>query len=244
VAEQNTQLEQSKVGGWLRNLAGVFVVIDEEKKETTATPTNTNPTPNFAGKNSPPPSTTTYVPPAADDFVADLQARFKKILEEKNQPGFDFYEFSMMLLRTSSSPSVEHFKTAFEGAKLMNPNCSQKFLLDSATFYKTELQKAFESTVAAGEQKKNTLSADKQKEQQQLNAEVSNIEKQLAKLRQDIANLEKTQTEKITALNGIDAKFQDKFVEIEQKIQATVQAKDGVAAEIGLIENGIKQYLA
>lgn len=242
MAQQNTEPQESKVGSWLRNLASVFVVVEDEKK-TTPDPSTAPSTPNLANKDAASTPTPAYVPPAADDFVADLQARFKKILEEKNQPGFDFYEFSMMLLRTSNNPSVDHFKTAFEGAKLMNPNCSQKFLLDSATFYKTELQKAFETTVAAGEQKKNSLSAEKTKEQQQLNAEVANIEKQLAKLRQDIALLEKTQTEKMAALNGIDAKFQEKFVEIEQKIQATVQAKDGVATEIGLIENGIKQYL-
>jgi len=242
MAEQEPQ--KSKVGGWLRDLAGVFVVIDEgQKTEEANTPAKTSTqTPNFAGKSTA--SAPVFVAPASNDFVEDLRQRFKKILEEKNQPGFDFYEFSMMLLRTSSSPSVEHFKTAFEGAKLMNPNCNQKFLLDSATFYKSELQKAFDATVSAGEQKKNSLNAEKDKEQKQLNTEVANIEQQLAKLRQDMANLEKMQAERLTALNGIDSKFQDKFVEIEQKIQATIQAKDGVASEISLIENGIKQYIS
>lgn len=236
------------MGGWLRDLAGVFVVMDEEKTESkpaTSTPPPSSPTPSFAGKNS----TTTvnapvFTPPASNDFVEDLRNRFRKILEEKNQPGFDFYEFSLMLLRTSSNPSVEHFKTAYEGAKLLNPNCNQQFLLDSAGFYKSELQKAFEATVSAGEQKKTALNAEKDKEQKQLNNEASNLEQQITKLRQEIANLEKMQAEKIAALNGIDSKFTDKLVEIEQKIQATVTAKEGVANEIALIENGIKQYIS
>ena len=235
------------MGGWLRDLAGVFVVMDEEKTESkpaTSTPPPSSPTPSFAGKNS----TTAinapvFTPPASNDFVEDLRNRFRKILEEKNQPGFDFYEFSLMLLRTSSNPSVEHFKTAYEGAKLLNPNCNQQFLLDSANFYKSELQKAFEATVSAGEQKKTALNAEKDKEQKQLNNEAATIEQQLSKLKQEIANLEKIQAEKIAALNGIDSKFTDKFVEIEQKIQATIAAKEGVANEMTLIENGIKQYI-
>lgn|GEM_PF-791006 len=238
--------QKNKMGGWLRDLAGVFVVMDEETKPTTSTPPpSTSPTPSFAGKNS---STTinapVFTPPASNDFVDDLRNRFRKILEEKNQPGFDFYEFSLMLLRTSSNPSVEHFKTAYEGAKLLNPNCNQQFLLESANFYKSELQKAFEATVSAGEQKKTALNAEKDKEQKQLNNEASNLEQQITKLKQEIANLEKMQAEKIAALNGIDSKFTDKLVEIEQKIQATVTAKEGVAGEITLIENGIKQYIS
>ncbi len=236
------------MGGWLRDLAGVFVVMDETKTEEkpASAPTPSN-TPSFAGKNVTPaatPTAATVTAPASSDFVEDLRNRFRKILEEKNQPGFDFYEFSLMLLRTSNSPSVEHFKTAYEGAKLLNPNCNQQFLLDSANFYKSELQKAFEATVSAGEQKKSALNAEKDKEQKQLNNEVANIEQQLTKLKQQIADLEKAQSEKISALNGIDSRFSDKFIEIEQKIQSTITAKDGVANEMALIENGIKQYIS
>jgi hypothetical protein len=240
--------QKNKMSGWLRDLAGVFVVMEDQKEEgkpSKPTPPPSSPTPSFAGKNS----TTAinapvFTPPASNDFVEDLRSRFRKILEEKNQPGFDFYEFSLMLLRTSSNPSVEHFKTAYEGAKLLNPNCNQQFLLDSANFYKSELQKAFEATVSAGEQKKTALNAEKEKEQKQLNNEAANLEQQITKLKQEIANLEKMQAEKIAALNGIDSRFTDKLVDIEQKIQATITAKDGVANEIALIENGIKQYIS
>ena len=84
--------QKNKMGGWLRDLAGVFVVMDEETKPTTSTPPpSTSPTPSFAGKNS---STTinapVFTPPASNDFVDDLRNRFRKILEEKIQPGFDF----------------------------------------------------------------------------------------------------------------------------------------------------------
>ncbi len=233
------------MSGWLRDLAGVFVVMDdkktEEKPTTAPPPASTSAT---AAKSPATAAPSISAPPASSDFVDDLRNRFRKILEDKNQPGFDFYEFSLMLLRTSTNPSVEHFKTAYEGAKLLNPNCNQQFLLESANFYKTELQKAFEATVSAGEQKKSALNAEKDKEQKQLNNEVSNIEQQLGKLKQQIADLEKAQSEKLSALNGIDSKFNDKFVEIEQKIQATVTAKDGVANEMALIENGIKQYIS
>jgi hypothetical protein len=227
------------MGGWLRNIASVFVELPPET--AAAAPTSTsNSVPNFVGSSV---SSPVYSAAASNDFVEDLRNRFRKLLEEKNQPGFDFYEFSLMLLRTSPNPSVEHFKTAYEGAKLLNPNCNPQFLLDSATFYKKELQTAFDGTVSAGQQKKGTIDSEKANEQKQLNTDIANTEQQLTQLRQQLTNLEKSQAEKIEALRGIDAKFNTKFAEIEQKMTATVTAKDSVLNEIILIENGIKQYV-
>ncbi len=236
--------QEEKKGGWFRNIASVFVEMPPESETPITTSVQTGNTTGFVGKN-PTPVYSSAIPVSADtQFIEDLRNRFKKIIADKNQTGFDFYEFSMMLLRTSNNPSVEHFKTAYEGAKLMNPNCNQKFLLDSATFYRNELSTAFQTTAQAGEQKKGTLNTEKANEQKQLNTDIGNIEKQLAQLRQQIAQLEQAQSEKMTALQGIDARFQEKFVDIEQKIGATVAAKDSVLSEITLIENGIKQYLS
>ncbi|MFN4146357.1 MAG: hypothetical protein ACK4GN_11080 [Runella sp.] len=234
--------QKSKFGGWLRDIAGVFVVMDDDKKASVTSTTNAN-TPQPTPPSHVPPKPV-FSAPAPSDFVEELRQRFKKILEEKNQPGFDFYEFSMMLLRTTNTPSVEHFKTAYEGAKLLNPNCNQAFLLQSAQFYKTELQKAFEATVQAGEQRKQTLATEKENEQKQLNQELLQIEQRLTALRQEIAKLELTQQEKKAALSGIGEKFEVRFEEIEQKLAATLAAKEGVASEITLIENGIKQYIS
>ncbi len=228
--------QKSSMSGWLRNIASVFVELPPETAPDTAPSVNSVPSipsPNFGGS----------IQNVPNDFVEDLRSRFKKLLEEKNQSGFDFYEFSLMLLRTSPNPSIEHFKTAYEGAKLLNPKCSPQFLLDSANFYKKELQTAFDGTVSAGQQKRGTIDTEKANEQKQLNADIANIEQQLAQLRQQLANLEKSQAEKIEALKGIDAKFNAKFVEIEQKMTATTTAKDSVLNEITLIENGIKQYI-
>ena len=130
--------QEDKKGGWFRNIASVFVELEDKPETTESLPTpQPASTSSFVGKNN---TSSPSVAVSADaQFIEDLRKRFKKIIEDKNQAGFDFYEFSMMLLRTSTNPNVEHFKTAFEGAKLMNPNCNQKFLLDSATFYKNEL---------------------------------------------------------------------------------------------------------
>jgi hypothetical protein len=234
--------QKSSAGSWLRNIASVFVELKPEEKEVGSQPaTPSVSSTNFVGNSSP--STPAYSASVSNEFVEDLRGRFKKLLDEKNQAGFDFYEFSLMLLRTNPNPSVEHFKTAYEGAKLLNQSCSQQFLLDSANFYKKELQTAFDSTVSAGQQKKGAIDSEKATEQKQLNADIASIEQQLTQLRQQIVNLEKTQAEKIESLRGIDTKFSAKFGEIEQKMTATVTAKDSVLNEIVLIENGIKQYL-
>lgn len=239
--------EQTNEGnGWLRKIAGIFVELEPETDtstgSTSGTPSNVPVTPRTS------PATSTSQPKAtpsasSGDFMEDLKNRFRKVLEEKNQAGFDFYEFSMMLLRSSNNPTSDHFKTAFEGAKIMNPTCNQQFLISSASFYKTELQSAFEATVKAGQQKKEVLNTEKANEQKQLNADIASLEQQLAKLREEIAKVEKTKLEKTTALQSIDARFDDKVTEIQQKIDATVSAKDSILNEIVLIENGIKNYL-
>ncbi len=239
--------EKQNTGGWLKKVAGIFVEIPAEEIEVTPQQTTSNNQTTgtgfagFQGSSNPvPPSSQTTLP---NDFVEDLRNRFKKVLEEKNQAGFDFYEFSMMLLRSSSNPSSEQFKTAFEGAKMLNPNCTNQFLLSSADFYKKELQTAYQNTVQTGEQKKQSINTEKATEQKQLNADLGSIDQNLTKLKQEILNLEKLKAEKTSALQGIDNKFNDKLQEIEQKIIATATAKDGVLTDILLIENGVKNYL-
>jgi hypothetical protein len=234
--------EESAKPNWLRNIAGIFVEMPPEESATSS-PSPASGT-GFVGTASPQTQTTNITPQVATgDFVTELRNRFKKIIEDKNQPGFDFYEFSVMLLRSSSSPSGEQFKTAFEGAKMMNQGCDKSFLLSSAEFYKKELQVAYESTVQTGEQKKNTIGSEKAAEQKQLSIDLTNIDQQLVKLRSEIQALEQKRTEKDGALRSIDNKYNDKLAEIEGKIIATATAKDGVLTDILLIENGIKQFL-
>ena len=235
--------ETNEGNGWLKKIAGIFVEIEPETSTPIAKPQSQT-----SGGASVPVITPNSLPKptanaSSNDFIEDLKNRFRKVLEEKNQAGFDFYEFSMMLLRSSNNPTSDHFKTAFEGAKMMNPACNQQFLISSASFYKTELQSAFEATVKAGQQKKEILGGEKANEQKQLNTDIATLEQQLAKLKEEIAKVEKTKAEKTSALQSIDTRFSEKTAEIQQKIDATVLAKDSILNEIALIENGIKNYL-
>lgn len=232
--------EENAKSSWLKNIAGIFVEIEPEATQT-AQPAVKTGNSTFVGTAS---QSQTIIPQTAStDFVGELRARFKKILDDKNQPGFDFYEFSVMLLRSSSSPSGEQFKTAFEGAKMMNQGCDKNFLLTSANFYKKELQAAYEGTIQTGEQKKGTIGAEKAAEQKQLSLDLTNIDQQLTKLRNEIQALEQKRNEKDAGLRSIDSKYNDKLSEIEGKIIATATAKDGVLTDILLIEDGIKQFL-
>ena len=229
--------EIAQKSGWLRNIASIFVEVEPAEASVSQPAVQASSTPVAM-------PSTVIAQPASTDFVGELRARFKKIMDDKNQPGFDFYEFSMMLLRSSSNPSEEQFKTAFEGAKMLNPSCNKAFLLSSAGFYKNELQAAYENTIQAGEQKKGTIGSEKQAEQKQLSTDLSNIDQQLNRLRKEIQNLEQQKNEKDAALRSIDMKYNGKLAEIEGKIIATATAKDGVLNDILLIESGINQYLS
>jgi uncharacterized protein (DUF3084 family) len=223
--------QSDKMSGWLRSVAGIFVKLEDAPEAPAAAPA-TAPT-------SAPSAAPTV--PTSEDFVQDLQNRFRKLLEEKNQPGFDFYEFSMMLLRSSAAPTPDQFQTAFEGAKLMNPQCSPSVLLESANFYKKELQVAFQNTIQAGEQKKQTLVSDKAKEQQQLQQEVGQLDTKIQQLRQQLATLEESRQVKVGDLQNIDSRYEGKLQEVAQKMAATQVAKEGLLSEMTLIEQGIRQ---
>jgi DNA-binding FrmR family transcriptional regulator len=231
--------EEAKQGGWLKNVASIFVEFepsaDAPQKQASSPQQTSQPASKPAQQVVP------QVAPA--DFVEELRNRFKKILEEKNQPGFDFYEFSVMLLRSSPSPSSDQYKTAYEGAKMLNPSCTKEFLLTSANFYKQELQAAYQATAQTGEQKKGSIEVEKQNEQKQLSTDLNNIEQQLTAIKKQMQELEAKRNEKSMALQSIDQKYTNKLSEIEGKIQATATAKEAVLTDILLIEDGIKSFI-
>ena len=169
--------------------------------------------------------------------------RFQKLIEEKNQAGFDFFEYSTMVLGVSQSPSSDHFKIAFQGAKVMNAGVSKEQLLNSAAFYQQALETAYADTVKKGEEKRRTIEQQQVAQQQQLNQEIDGIARQIADFEKKITDLQASKATKATQLNTLAGTFAPQITEVEAKLSATALAKDQVMGRLAMIEAGIKQHV-
>ena len=225
---------------WLKKIKGIFIEEDPTASNLSSSPTTQPKTP--VAFTAPMVSSYSTLPADAS-LVDDLMGRFQKLIEEKNQPGFDFFEFSSMVLGVSQSPSSDHFKIAFQGAKVMNASVSKEQLLNSATFYKQTLETAYADTIRKGEEKRKTVAQQQVAQQQNLSKEVGGIDQQIADFQRKIADLQALKEQKTAELNSLSANFTPQLVEVETKLNATTIAKDQVMSRLSLVEEGIKQYV-
>ena len=227
-------------GDWLKKIKGIFIEEDPAAAPTTKTSNAPAKTPvAFVA-----PTVSSYnTPPADASLIDDLMGRFQKLIEEKNQPGFDFFEFSSMVLGVSQSPSSDHFKIAFQGAKVMNASVSKEQLLNSATFYKQMLETAYADTIRKGEEKRKAVAQQQVVQQQNLSKEVGGMDQQIADFQRKIADLQALKEQKTAELNSLASQFTPQLVEVETKLNATTTAKDQVMGRLLLVEEGIKQYV-
>ena len=222
---------------WFKKIKGIFI---EDSSPAAAAPAQTGSLPNAA----PMPAVVNYAATPADaGLIDDLVGRFQKLIEEKNQAGFDFFEYSTMVLGVSQSPSSDHFKIAFQGAKVMNAGVSKEQLLNSAAFYQQALETAYADTVKKGEEKRRTIEQQQVAQQQQLNQEIDGIARQIADFEKKITDLQASKATKATQLNTLAGTFAPQITEVEAKLSATALAKDQVMGRLAMIEAGIKQHV-
>jgi hypothetical protein len=228
---------QQESGDWLRKFKGIFIK-DESAPEAVAGAA--------APQATPPPvrvplMSSIGTPDSA--LIDDLMVRFQKLIEEKNQPGFDFFEYSAMVLGVSQTPTPDHFKMAYQGAKVMNTSVSKQQLAESAKFYKQTLENAYLDTVRKGEEKRNAVAQQQATEQKQLNADVDSINKQIADFEKKIADLKAAQTQRSNQIATLAEKFAPQIADVELKLNATTAAKDRVLERLLLIEEGLNKFV-
>jgi len=224
---------------WFKKIKGIFI---EDSPAATAAPAQASGRqPNTAPVAAP---AINYPATSADaNLIDDLMGRFQKLIEEKNQAGFDFFEYSTMVLGVSQTPSSDHFKMAFQGAKVMNAGVSKEQLLNSAAFYKQALETAYADTIKKGEEKRRSVEQQQVAHQQKLNQELGNIEQQIANFEKKITELQASKATKATELNTLAGAFAPQIAEVETKLNATALAKDQIMGRLAMIEEGIKQHV-
>jgi hypothetical protein len=233
---------QQESSDWLQKFKGIFIK-DESAPTTTTAPTTTQ-------APRPSPQTISSIPSVSigvgipdGSLIDDLMVRFQKLIEEKNQPGFDFFEYSAMVLGVSQTPAPDHFKMAYQGAKVMNASVSKQQLAESAKFYKQTLENAYLDTVRKGEEKRAAVAQQQASEQKQLNADVDNINKQIADFEKKIAELKTAQAQRNSQLATLTEKFTPQMADVELKLNATTTAKDRVLDRLLLIEDGLNKFV-
>ena len=174
-----------------------------------------------------------------DTFVQKLQ----DLINQSNQPGFDFLEFTETLFEESENPNSDVFKTVFRIAQKMDKTLTPEKLLQSASYYKNLAQQAADGEVSKGQSKKNALQGDKDSERRSLEKVQQDADTQITKLNSQISELQSQSNNAGSQLSAIDQKYNDQFLDIDTKISAITTAKEQVISSIVDVETGIKNNL-
>ena len=177
--------------------------------------------------------------PLLEDFVQRLQ----NLINQNNQPGFDFLDFTESLFEEKQNPSPEVYKTVFRIAQKMDKSLTPAKLLESALFYKNLVQQTVENEVSKGDAKKQGLQAEKDTEKNNLDANLKDIRSKIQQLTKQIQDLQNQDMATSNQLLAIDQKYGPQFIDIDRKINAIRGAKEQVLVSIVDIEAGIKANL-
>jgi hypothetical protein len=177
-------------------------------------------------------------------LVEDFVQRLQTLINQNNQPGFDFLEFTESLFDEKQNPGPEVYKTVFRIAQKMDKSLTPSKLLQSSMFYKDLVQRTAEGEIAKGDSKKQGLEAEKNNERNNLDTSLKDINLKIQQLTRQIQDLQNQQVTLNNQLMAIDQKYASQFVEIDKKISAIRSAKEQVIVSIVDIEAGIKSNLS
>ena len=178
--------------------------------------------------------------PLLEDFVQRLQ----NLINQNNQPGFDFLDFTESLFEEKQNPTPEVYKTVFRIAQKIDKSLTPSRLLESAVIYKDLVHQTVENEIVKGEAKKQGLQSEKDTEKNNLENNLKDTRlkiQQLTKQIQDLQNQDMTLSNQLLA---IDQKYSSQFIDIDRKIGAIRSAREQVLVSIVDIEAGIKTNLS
>ncbi|MEI7724978.1 MAG: hypothetical protein WCK09_07720 [Bacteroidota bacterium] len=176
-------------------------------------------------------------------LVEDFVQRLRNHINQSNQPGFDFIEFTETLFEESQNPNKDVYKMVFRIAQKIDRTLTPERLLQSANFYKELIQQAADAEIIKGESKKKTLLAEKETEKNNLDQNLKETRTKTDQLNAQIMELQKKEISLRNQLSAIDQKYNSQFTDIETKLNAINAAKEQVIVSIVDIEAGVKTNL-
>lgn len=177
------------------------------------------------------------------NLVEDFVQRLHSLINQSNQSGFDFLEFTETLFEETQNPNADVFKTVFRIAQKIDKSLTPERLLESAKFYRDLVQQAADSEVSKGDAKKQSLLSDKDTEKRNMETNLKDTKAKIEQLSKQIQDLQKQEITVSNQLSEIDHKYSSQFVDIENKIGAIKAAKEQVIVSIVDIEAGITTNL-
>ncbi len=176
-------------------------------------------------------------------LVEDFVQRLQNLINQNNQTGFDFLEFTESLFEEKQNPNAEIYKTVFRIAQKMDKSLTASRLIDSAMYYKDLVQRTADAEINKGETKKQDLQTEKDNEKNNLDNNLKNTRAKIQQLTRQIQELQNEEMALNNQLMAIDQKYQGQFIDIDRKINAIRNAKEQVIVSIVDIEAGIKSNL-
>jgi hypothetical protein len=166
------------------------------------------------------------------------QEYFEKLLEmyeEKfgslNLNGFDFYEFYQSVSHGDlNNPAT--YNMAFAMASGMDKSITKEKLVEQADFYISEITKVYNDNVTNGNNKRLSLTDQKETENKTLSSELISFQQQVEALKIQI-------TDRENKLRAIDSKYQPQLSEIDGKLGANEIAKNKIVESIQIVKQGI-----
>lgn len=178
--------------------------------------------------------------PLLEDFVQRLQ----NLINQNNQPGFDFLDFTESLFEEKQNPTPEVYKTVFRIAQKMDKSLTPDRLMQSAGFYKDLVQHTVENEIVKGEAKKQGLQTEKDSERNNLDSSLKETRSKIQELTKQIQDLQNQDLTLSNQLLAIDQKYGSQFIDIDRKLNAIRSAREQVLVSIVDIESGIKSNLS
>jgi hypothetical protein len=177
-------------------------------------------------------------------LVEDFVQRLQNLINQNNQTGFDFLEFTESLFEEKQTPGPEVYKTVFRIAQKIDKSLTPSRLLDSAMFYKDLVQRTADTEISKGGSKKQGLQSEKNTEKTNLNNSLKGTRIKIQQLSKQIQELQNQEAALSNQLSAIDQKYDSQVTDIERKINAIRDAKEQVILSIVDIEAGIKSNLS
>jgi len=166
---------------------------------------------------------TTQLTPEADK---DMKDKIYSLLSKINKEGTDFFEVWDATEQLDGGVNAANIRSAFTVLKAASGNkLTKAFVLETAQYYKSQLEAALQSDTKA-------KSAEKQQLSTQLSGEKSSLQQQVDDLTKQIADLTAKKEDAEGKLDKIDGKYAPSIQKIDQKIAAGKRAVQSVSQEI------------
>lgn len=179
---------------------------------------------------------------AANQYMGEIIEVYEKGLESINMPGYDFYDF-YLVIKASGAENESVYKMAYQMGKALDKNLTSQKLAGDAEYYISKLNEVYKTYSDRGNRKLNALDSELRKEKEDLSNNTSRLESDISNLRQQIITLEQRLSETRTQLAQVEGKYQPQQQVIKLKLEANDHAMEISIQKLKSIRDGILKYI-